>query len=108
MKPTAIAFRLGVVALAAFCTLGPRPAAASYPDKKTGPAAPALATEYFLGPGDKLRIDVYKDSQLSQSLQVRPDGKITLPLIGDLEASGRTPIELRDLIAGELKEYMTN
>src|SRR5690348_3150103 len=40
--------------------------------------------DYKVGPGDKLRIEVYKDPQLSQSVQVRPDGKITLPLIGDI------------------------
>ena len=71
--------------------------------------APVTATdEYRLGPGDKLRIEVYKDPQLSQSVQVRPDGKITLPLIGDLEATSRTPIELRDTITTSLKEYVTN
>ena len=65
-------------------------------------------SEYRLGPGDKLRIEVYKDAQLSQSVQIRPDGKITLPLVGDIEATGRTPIELRDTIATSLKEYITN
>ena len=64
--------------------------------------------EYKLAQGDKLRIEVYKDAQLSQSVQIRPDGKITLPLLGDLEATGRTPLELRDTITTQLKEYMTN
>ena len=64
--------------------------------------------EYRLGPGDKLRIEVYKDPQLSQSLQVRPDGKITLPLVGDFAAAGKTPIELRDSLTKSLKEYVTN
>src|ERR1041384_6775720 len=64
--------------------------------------------EYRLGPGDKLRIEVYKDPQLSQSVQVRPDGKITLPLVGDMEATSRTPMELRDAITKSLKEYITN
>ena len=41
-------------------------------------------------------------------MQVRPDGKITLPLIGDIEATGRTPIELRDAIRDAFKEYITN
>jgi polysaccharide export outer membrane protein len=53
-------------------------------------------------------VEVYKDAQLSQSLQVRPDGKVTMPLIGDLAASGLTPIELRDQIATALREYVTN
>jgi polysaccharide export outer membrane protein len=66
------------------------------------------ANEYRLVQGDKLRIEVYKDTQLSQSVQIRPDGKITLPLIGDLAADGKTPIQLRDLITSQLKTYMTN
>src|SRR3954465_12874263 len=71
-------------------------------------AAATTSTDYRLVSGDKLRIEVYKDTQLSQSLQVRPDGKITLPLVGDVAAAGRTSIELRDAIAGSLTEYMKN
>lgn len=71
-------------------------------------ARPNTTPDYKLVPGDKLRIEVYKDAQLSQSLQVRPDGKITLPLIGDIPASGRTSNELRDVITNSLKEYNTN
>ena len=79
------------------------------------PAAPRAATaaaattpDYRLVSGDKLRIEVYKDAQLSQSLQIRPDGKITLPLVGDVPAAGRTSVELRDAIAKSLQEYMTD
>lgn len=71
-------------------------------------ARPYTTPDYKLVPGDKLRIEVYKDAQLSQNLQVRPDGKITLPLIGDIPASGRTSNELRDVITNSLKEYNTN
>lgn len=71
------------------------------------PAAAASSSDYRLASGDKLRIEVYKDDQLSQSLQVRPDGKITLPLVGDVVAAGRTAIELRDSIVKSLEgEYM--
>jgi polysaccharide export outer membrane protein len=69
------------------------------------PAASATA-DYRLNPGDKLTIDVYKDKDLSQSLQVRPDGKITLPLVGDVAAAGRTAMQLRDAISAGLKEYI--
>jgi polysaccharide export outer membrane protein len=69
---------------------------------------PPPSDDYRLGSGDKLRIEVYKDTQLSQSVQIRPDGKITLPLVGDLEATGRRPLELRDAIAVRLKEYVNN
>lgn len=74
----------------------------------TGSAREAAMPEYRLGAGDKLRIEVYKDPQLSQSLQIRPDGKITMPLIGDIACVGLTPIELRDRISNSLKEYVTN
>jgi polysaccharide biosynthesis/export protein len=85
--------------------------AAASPAPAAGPESGAtlpVAADYHLALGDKLRIEVYRDAQLSQSVQIRPDGRITLPLIGDLDASGRTPIELRDVIARQLKEYMTN
>ena len=64
-----------------------------------GPPRRALApgvSEYRIGNGDKLRVEVYKEEQLSQSVQVRPDGRITLPLVGDLDATDQKPIELRD------------
>ena len=70
--------------------------------------AVAATSDYRLTPGDKLRVEVYKDAQLSQSLQIRPDGKVTLPLLGDIVASELTPIQLRDRIATGLKEYVTN
>jgi polysaccharide export outer membrane protein len=87
------------------------PAAAPPASAATSPqqaGAVALPADYRLTIGDKLRVEVYKDTQLSQSLQVRPDGKITLPLIGDMNAAGLTSIELRDRIATALKEYVTN
>jgi polysaccharide biosynthesis/export protein len=73
-------------------------------------AAPPTVSpkDYRLTPGDKLRVEVYKDAQLSQSLQVRPDGKVTLPLIGDIVATDLTPIQLRDRIATGLKDYINN
>lgn len=83
----------------------PVPAQANGTPAGTTPTTPVSA-EYRLVPGDKLRIEVYKDAQLSQSLQVRPDGKVTLPLVGDIAAAGRTSVELRDAIAGALEEYI--
>ena len=83
--------------------------------RPSNPGSPVATTgststtpDYRLVAGDKLRIEVYKDDKLSQSLQVRPDGKITLPLVGDIAAAGRTSSQLRDDIAASLKEYNTN
>jgi polysaccharide biosynthesis/export protein len=72
------------------------------------PAAATAATDYRLVNGDKLRIEVYRDEQLSQTLQIRPDGKITIPLIGDVAAAGKTSAELRDTLTTSLKEYVAN
>ena len=78
----------------------------------TGATVPSLpvntAPDYRLQPGDKIHIEVYHDQDLSPSLQIRPDGKITLPLLGDISAAGRTSLELRDEIARSLKDYITN
>jgi polysaccharide export outer membrane protein len=81
---------------------------ASAPATSTTPAPAAAVPEYRIARGDKLRIEVYKDTYLSQSVQVRPDGRITLPLAGDLGAEGLTSIELRDRISNLLKEYVAN
>jgi polysaccharide export outer membrane protein len=84
------------------------PAAPATAKTKPAPPPPAPA-EYRLNAGDKLRISVYKDPGSSlDSVQVRPDGKITMPFIGDLEATGHTPSELRDTITQSLKEYVNN
>lgn len=104
---------LGVLSLSILSSSGittaQTPPSAGTPVGTTGArAARETAADYRLVAGDKLRIEVYKDAQLSQSLQVRPDGKITLPLVGDIPAAGRTSTELRDNIAGMLKDYITN
>ena len=90
----------------------PRPIGTSGSSATAGdtarPRATDVAADYKLVPGDKLRVEVYKDAQLSQSVQVRPDGKITLPLANDVAAAGRTPSELRDAIVSSLKPFIAN
>ena len=63
---------------------------------------------YKIGPQDVLRIDVWREDQLTRTVPVRPDGKITLPLLNDVRAAGLTPMELADVIREELKKYITN
>ena len=91
-------------------TSGVQPSSAQTPNlsARSTPPSAAVAADYRLVVGDKLRIEVYKDQQVSQSLQIRPDGKITLPLVGDVPAAGYTPAALQDSITNSLKEYMTN
>lgn len=85
-----------------------RPPAAKVEGTAGAPAAATVASDYHLAIGDKLRIEVYRDEQLSQSVQIRPDGKITLPLLGDVVAAGQTPLGLRASLTEALREYVTN
>ncbi len=62
--------------------------------------------EYELGPADIVRVTVWHNAELSGDAIVRPDGTITLPLIGDLRAAGRTPPQLRAEIAERLKTFV--
>lgn len=76
---------------------------------QTGGAVPANDTAYKIGPQDILRIDVWKEPEISRSgLPVRPDGKISLPLLNDVQAAGLSPLELSNLISEGLKKYMNN
>lgn len=106
--------------VASFCLLVllASPLAASVVAQQPSPVAavPTVAAattaagsaDYLLGSGDKIRVEVYREPQLSQSLQVRPDGKITIPLIGDVTAAGLTPDQLRTRIGTSLKDYVNN
>lgn len=71
-------------------------------------APPAVAPEYVIGSEDVLSISVWKEPELSHSVPVRPDGKITMPLIGDITASGLTAKQLQDAIEKQLKSYIDN
>jgi polysaccharide export outer membrane protein len=62
---------------------------------------------YVIGNDDVVGINVWKDPDLSRSIPVRSDGKISLPLVGELQAAGRTPLQLEHEIALSLKDYMT-
>jgi polysaccharide export outer membrane protein len=67
-----------------------------------------VTADYIIGPEDVLDITVWKNGDLSKTVQVRPDGRISLPLIGDVTAVGRTSAQLTDEIASRLKAYMEN
>lgn len=73
-------------------------------------AAPAATEDptYKIGAQDVLRIDVWREDQFTRTVPVRPDGKITLPLLDDVQAVGLTPMELAGVIREELKKYVTN
>jgi polysaccharide export outer membrane protein len=64
------------------------------------------ASHYVIGAEDTLQVTVWKEPSLSGTVPVRPDGRISLVLVGDMQASGRTPMQLADDITGRLKKYI--
>ncbi len=67
--------------------------------------SPRPAEPYVVGIEDKLMISVYKDPELSRPVKVRPDGKISLPIIQDVEVVGRTPAEIASILTAKLRDY---
>ncbi len=67
-----------------------------------------VTSDYTIGPEDVLEITVWRNTDLSKVVAVRPDGRISLPLIGDVGAAGRTAVELAGAIAEKLKEFKEN
>jgi polysaccharide export outer membrane protein len=65
-----------------------------------------VAPPFRLGREDVIELSVYRDPELSRTVPVRPDGKISLPLVGELEAAGRTPEEVRLDVASRLRAYV--
>lgn len=76
------------------------------PPRKSAVATSAPTNEYVIGPQDLLAIDVWKQPEISQVEPVRIDGKITIPLIGEVQASGKTPDALQNEIAQKLSAYI--
>lgn len=98
--PRAVAALAGLLALAG-CAANPPPPVAVAPG---GPIA--VASEYVIGPGDTLGIFVFRAPELSVDVPVRPDGRISLPLVQDIQAAGRTPAVLATEIGQRLREFV--
>jgi polysaccharide export outer membrane protein len=82
----------------------------SAPDAPTKPAvtdSKAHDANFVIGNDDVLGISVWKETDLTRSIPVRSDGKISLPLVGELQAAGKTPLELEQDITLKLKAYIT-
>jgi polysaccharide biosynthesis/export protein len=82
------------------------------PEKLSEPAPAALGpfgeAEYRLGPEDQVQFFVWKEPELSTTVVVRPDGKISLPLMGEIEAVGKTARQLQDETGRRLKQFVTD
>src|ERR1051325_7499671 len=91
------------VLFAAATTLAP---AATDPDRPSN--TPSKTPEYRLGPDDVIDVFVWKEPELSTTVVVRPDGKISVPLTNEIEASGKTAFELRQEITEKLLQYVAH
>lgn len=79
------------------------------PDKSTtAVSASPAGPDYVIGPEDVLHIAVWKEADFTSTLPVRPDGKISLPLLDDVQASGMTPKQLAELLTEKLKKYIAD
>ncbi|MEZ5519972.1 MAG: polysaccharide biosynthesis/export family protein [Dokdonella sp.] len=85
------------------CATGPRPGAAP----QINPAAQAVDA-YRIGVDDVIRVAVWQNPDLNVTVPVRPDGRISVPLVGDVEAGGRTPEEVSAEIKTALEKYVRN
>jgi len=77
------------------------------PDQPSASGAKVASDDYIIGPSDVLAISVWKDTELTRTVLVRPDGKISLPLIGELEVSGLTALNVQRLVAQKLTAYIS-
>ena len=96
------AFALALGACASQRNGGSLPPSTSYGSQTTSPES----YTYLIGPGDSVQIFVWRNPEISQGVTVRPDGKITTPLVEDLQASGKTPTQLARDLEKALETYI--
>jgi len=94
---TSLPFAAAILLAGIFCAAAPARA-----------QAPADVSKYIIGPGDSLEISVWHNPELSTKVPVRPDGRISTPLVTDVVAAGRTPEELSHDIEARLKKYVSD
>jgi len=83
----------------------PKPAPADIPSP---PPTSVPPDSYIIGAEDVLSIFVWKEPDMSKTIPVRPDGMISLPLVGEIKAAGHTPMQLQDVLATAMKKYVSD
>lgn len=94
------------LAAAAVATLPVLPVAAESPAPAAAPQAQSVPDDYRIGPGDTLQVFVWRNPELTTTVPVRPDGKISTPLVEDMPAVGKTPSQLARDVEKVLAEYV--
>lgn len=100
MRGPGVIVAVGILLLASTCVIAQ--------ETRSGSVANGMVDqeEYRIGPEDALQIFVWKNETLSRLVSVRPDGKISLPLLGDVPAAGQTTRELRDVLVKRYVEFI--
>ncbi len=99
--------RLGILGLSLTATVVVA-ACSTHGGEPPKTSALAESGNYLIGPGDSLQIFVWRNPDLSTTVPVRPDGRISIPLVEDIDSSGKTPSQLARDIEGKLKKFVTD
>ncbi|MCA9467452.1 MAG: polysaccharide biosynthesis/export family protein [Nitrospira sp.] len=83
-----------------------RPVSVGAPGTEVGLVGPTLSKEYVIQPGDKLDIKFFYNPEMSDFMTVRPDGRISLQLVGEIVAAGRTPMALKAILTEKYEEEL--
>jgi polysaccharide export outer membrane protein len=102
----ALAATVSALALSGCATTGRTGNSLPAADLSAAGGAEQVSENYIIGPSDELTLFVWRNQELGAHVQVRPDGRITTPLITDMVAAGKTPAQLADDIRGALSQYI--
>ncbi|HEX7730023.1 MAG TPA: polysaccharide biosynthesis/export family protein [Terracidiphilus sp.] len=99
---------LAVVLMMVTCTAALAQSDAQQPAQSDAQAKTNQTQAYVIGAGDLLAINVWKETELTRTVLVRPDGRISLPLVGELQAGGRTAAQLQAEITDKLSSFISH
>ena len=85
-----------------------KPAPSTAPDTASKSATGVRPDSYIIGAEDVLTVFVWKEPDMTKTVPVRPDGMISLPLIGEIKAAGYTPVQLQDVLAESMKKMISD
>jgi polysaccharide export outer membrane protein len=107
MRLSMVSSLAGVLLISTLTAVGPAAAQAPAVNGTDRDANRVVSPDaYRIGPEDVLLISVWKNETMTRTVPVRPDGKISLPLLNDVQAAGLTALELREALAQKLTEYL--
>jgi polysaccharide export outer membrane protein len=103
-----IALLLAVLSVLVMAQDAAKPAPSTAPDTASKSATGVRPDSYIIGAEDVLTVFVWKEPDMTKTVPVRPDGMISLPLIGEIKAAGYTPVQLQDVLAESMKKMISD